>query len=126
MPTSKSRIEVEITLLILQKDIAKVRIAMTDHGMSSACWIEHHFCPLNNITQGAILASNSAPVDTPAIPRYGLKGEASFRVARILRFREKYTLAPIKLLQPTTRQAMPEQLVYRSLRMLFSRAGPQC
>src|SRR5712691_11869306 len=64
MPTCKRWIEVEIAPLIFQKDIAEVRITMTNNGHSSACRVEHDFSAFDQFSQCMLLIDS---VDGPAI-----------------------------------------------------------
>src|SRR3984893_10747038 len=118
MPTCKRRIEVEIAPLIFQKDIAEVRIAMTNDGHSSECRLEHDFSAFDQLTQCVLLLG---PIDDPAIRQQRIE-----RYMSVVATRKRNMFPRVKALEAFARQAMPEELMNGCMGMLLGCTQSKC
>src|SRR6266568_5059909 len=118
MPTCKRWIEVEIAPLIFQKDIAEVRIAMTNDGHSSACRVEHDFSAFDQLTQCVLLLGS---IDDPAIRQQRIE---RYICTMLTWKRNMFPL--VKALKAFARQAMPEELMNGCMGMLLGCTQSKC
>src|SRR5437870_3829571 len=99
MATRKSRVKIEIILLILQEDIAKMGITMSNNSHSLTRRIENNLSPLNQPAQRYRIL---IPIDSPRILEQFLEQDTLFYILSILAIWKRNSFSGIKALEPST------------------------